>query len=250
MAKDPAFLFYPGDYLRDTQCLSEACQVAYDRIMCEHMRNICISQAQLKFFTKRLSEDEIAELKSVLTENESGFFIAWVAESISKRKSYSESRAQNRRGKPKEHMSNISTSYVQHMENEIEIEIGIEKEKARAKKFTRPELHEVTNYMDERNVLAGRPWVDARIESEAKKLFDYYEANGWKVGRNPMKDWRAAVRNWITNSNTFELNGNKSHNNSTAPRGSRGPHHVTPEEAAAALHRLHQERDARSSGNA
>jgi len=24
----------------------------------------------------------------------------------------------------------------------------------------------------------------------------YYESNGWKVGRNPMKDWRAAVRNW------------------------------------------------------
>ena len=25
---------------------------------------------------------------------------------------------------------------------------------------------------------------------------DYYEANGWKVGRNPMKDWKAAVRTW------------------------------------------------------
>ena len=24
----------------------------------------------------------------------------------------------------------------------------------------------------------------------------YYTANGWKVGRNPMKDWQAAVRQW------------------------------------------------------
>jgi len=66
MAKDPAFLFYPGDYLRDTQCISENCQVAYDRIMCEHMRNICITHQQLKFFTKRLTEEELEELKMVL----------------------------------------------------------------------------------------------------------------------------------------------------------------------------------------
>ena len=26
---------------------------------------------------------------------------------------------------------------------------------------------------------------------------DYYTANGWKVGRNSMKDWRAAVRDWM-----------------------------------------------------
>ena len=26
---------------------------------------------------------------------------------------------------------------------------------------------------------------------------DYYTSNGWKVGRNPMKDWKAAYKNWI-----------------------------------------------------
>ena len=31
------------------------------------------------------------------------------------------------------------------------------------------------------------------------RFFDYYEANGWKVGRNPMKDWKAAVRAWEKN---------------------------------------------------
>jgi len=28
------------------------------------------------------------------------------------------------------------------------------------------------------------------------KFFDHYESNGWKVGKNSMKDWRAAVRKW------------------------------------------------------
>jgi hypothetical protein len=99
MAKDPAFLFYPGDYLRDTQCLSEKTQVAYDRIICEHMRNICITQQQLNFFTKKLSEDELNELLMVLTRCGDGYQVEWVAESITKRKAYSDSRRKNRQGK-------------------------------------------------------------------------------------------------------------------------------------------------------
>ena len=117
MAKDPAFLFYPGDYLRDTQMLSEKTQVAYDRIMCEHMRNICITQQQLKFITKRLSEEELSELMMMLSKINGGYQIVWVAESISKRKAYSESRRQNRESKP----NKTSKTYDAHMENENEI---------------------------------------------------------------------------------------------------------------------------------
>lgn len=112
---DPAFLFYPGDYLRDTQCLSPNCQVVYDRIMCEHMRNICISQSRLNFFTKRLTPGEVEEVMSVLTKVDDGYQIEWVALSIIKRKAYSSSRSENRKGKGK----NISISYDNHMENEI-----------------------------------------------------------------------------------------------------------------------------------
>jgi hypothetical protein len=38
---------------------------------------------------------------------------------------------------------------------------------------------------------------------EAEKFFNYYESNGWKVGKNPMKNWRASANNWITNSTTY-----------------------------------------------
>lgn len=116
--KDPAFLFYPGDYLRDTQTLSEKSQVSYDRIMCEHMRNICISKQQLKFFTKKLNEEELDELMFVLKETINGYQIEWVADSIEKRRAYSESRRNNRKSKPKKDMK----TYDKHMENENEIE--------------------------------------------------------------------------------------------------------------------------------
>ena len=35
---------------------------------------------------------------------------------------------------------------------------------------------------------------------DAQRFVDYYTSNGWKVGKNPMKDWRAAVRNWESGS--------------------------------------------------
>ncbi len=86
MAKDPAFLFYPGDYLRDTQCLSPNANVAYNRIMCEQMRNISITKPQFKLFTKSLNDEELEELKTVLVEDRKGYKIDWVAESIVKRR--------------------------------------------------------------------------------------------------------------------------------------------------------------------
>lgn len=35
--------------------------------------------------------------------------------------------------------------------------------------------------------------------SEAEKFFDYYESNGWRVGKNPMKSWTSAASNWKKN---------------------------------------------------
>lgn len=130
--KDPAFLFYPGDYLRDTQTLSEKSQVAYDRIMCEHMRNICITKQQLNFFTKRLNESEIEEIMFVLKEIEGGYCIEWVAESIEKRRQYSDSRKKNREGKNKKDM----LTYDVHMENENEIENVSKKESKKEKEYS------------------------------------------------------------------------------------------------------------------
>lgn len=131
MAKDPAFLFYPGDYLRDTQCLSEKAQVAYDRIMCEHMRNICkdvskigVTKDKLNFFTKRLTDDEKNDLMQVLEKSGNVYQIEWVALSLCKRKAYSDNRAKNRLGKNKKDMN----TYDIHMENAIENEDVIENE--------------------------------------------------------------------------------------------------------------------------
>lgn len=46
---------------------------------------------------------------------------------------------------------------------------------------------------------------------EAEKFIDYYESNGWKVGKNKMKNWNAAARNWIKNINNFKPRINGTH---------------------------------------
>lgn len=46
---------------------------------------------------------------------------------------------------------------------------------------------------------------------EAQRFWDYYESNGWKVGRNPMRDWRAAARNWQRNAVTPSPRGPKTY---------------------------------------
>ena len=39
--------------------------------------------------------------------------------------------------------------------------------------------------------------------AEADKFFNYYESNGWMVGRSKMKNWKAAVKNWISNRKKY-----------------------------------------------
>lgn len=60
-----------------------------------------------------------------------------------------------------------------------------EPEKPKQKRFQPPTLEEVKAYCAERN-----------NSVDAEHWFDYYTSNGWRVGKNPMKDWKGAVRTW------------------------------------------------------
>lgn len=66
--------------------------------------------------------------------------------------------------------------------------IGAEAPKKPVKRFVKPSLEEVTAYVNEHG-----------YKVDPERFMDYYEANGWKVGKNAMKDWKATVRNWNKN---------------------------------------------------
>lgn len=86
----------------------------------------------------------------------------------------------------------ISEKSPPEIEIELEKEIKIEKEidssastTTKRKRFEKPTLSEIEQYCIERN-----------NNINAAHFYDYYESNGWKVGKNSMKDWKAAVRTW------------------------------------------------------
>lgn len=63
-----------------------------------------------------------------------------------------------------------------------------DKNKDKSNRFTPPTVEEVREYCKER-----------RNKVNAEHFVDYYEANGWRVGKNPMRDWKAAIRTWERN---------------------------------------------------
>ena len=86
----------------------------------------------------------------------------------------------------------ISEKSPPEIELELKKEIKIEKEidssastTTKRKRFEKPTLSEIEQYCIER-----------KNNVNAEQFFDYYESNGWKVGKNSMKDWKAAGRTW------------------------------------------------------
>ena len=61
----------------------------------------------------------------------------------------------------------------------------IQQEKPKRKNFVKPTVEEIAAFCKEKKYTVN-----------AQQFFNYYESNGWKIGRNAMKSWQAAVQNW------------------------------------------------------
>ena len=70
-------------------------------------------------------------------------------------------------------------------EIEKEIHSSAKSTTTKRKRFEKPTLSEIKAYCIERG-----------NKVDAQHFFDYYESNGWRVGKNSMKNWQAAVRTW------------------------------------------------------
>lgn len=66
----------------------------------------------------------------------------------------------------------------------------VDKPKGKIKKFITPTIEDVKAYC-----------VERKNNVDPERFIDYYTSNGWKVGKNPMKDWKAAVRTWERRNN-------------------------------------------------
>lgn len=79
-------------------------------------------------------------------------------------------------------------SHIKYVEGVLKnkmLERNVPVSNTKKKRFVKPTVEEVKQYCIERNNCVN-----------AEQFYDYYESNGWKVGKNSMKDWKAAVRTW------------------------------------------------------
>ena len=81
----------------------------------------------------------------------------------------------------------VNGMYTASQEEEEQEE---EQEQEKHKRFVKPNRENVREYMSE-----------LQMTDLSQRFVDYYESNGWKVGKNPMKDWKAAVRTWKQQNN-------------------------------------------------
>lgn len=95
-------------------------------------------------------------------------------------------KVQQRNNKYKEITNiSISNSYMSEVPQKGHSAKGhSEKEK----RFQKPTIEEVKAYCEER-----------QNGIDPQRFIDYYESNGWRVGKTSMKDWQATIRNWERN---------------------------------------------------
>ena len=118
------------------------------------------------------------------------------------RQSTDNRQAIDRQATDKRHSNDIPTTAIEEVKNDSKEEVkqenmeecitpplppsqGEMEEKPKRKRFIPPTLEEVQAYCLERN-----NGIDAQT------FIDFYESKGWMIGKNKMKDWKAAIRTW------------------------------------------------------
>lgn len=76
------------------------------------------------------------------------------------------------------------------MQDKIRLEEIRSEDIKKVQRFTPPTHQDALQYFQEKGF--NNP-------VEASKFVDFYEMKGWMVGKNKMKDWKAAIRNWTKN---------------------------------------------------
>lgn len=193
MAKDPAVLFYYQDFLVGTALYDDAETGCYIRCLChlfdkdslpeKDMIKICGTQEKWKSIRSKFERDP-----------DGTFFNRRAREEKEKRLNYSESRRNNRLRK--DHMNNISNTYVHHMENEnINENINVIKKEKVISSVPEITMQEVESYFES----CGFP------KTEAQNFFSYYSSQNWetKGGASIKSKWQNKVIQWMNQQKQF-----------------------------------------------
>jgi uncharacterized protein YdaU (DUF1376 family) len=204
MGKDPAFLFYPNDWLGGTIGMTFEEKGAYMELLMMqfnrgHMTKDMIDQVLFQggHMSGHMGGQLWGKIQDKFKTDSAGLYYNERLETeVNKRQNYCKSRANNKDGVnqytgDKRSYDHIMTTHMSgHMENENINGIDTKEKDSKGKQFCKPTLQEVADYCSER-----------RKGVNPNKWYDHYTSNGWLVGKNKMKDWKSAVRTWEPDEN-------------------------------------------------
>ena len=191
--KDPAFLFYPQDFLVGTMTMSDEQVGQYIRLLClQHSKGGKLTEKDILKFTGTY-DDEIME-KFVLYED--GYANPRLLEEMQKRVEHSLKQKENimKRWNKKDDTNvippyNNGNTRVIPLENENENVIEDIKSldvKVKKKGFIPPTLEDIESYCFERN-----------NNVDARQFFDYFNTGNWvDANGNHVKNWKQKMITW------------------------------------------------------
>ncbi len=135
-----------------------------------------------------------------------------------RKRNVSETEANNKRNRS-ETEANVNDN------DNVNLNLNVN-ENVNANKFVKPQPKEIYDYMIERSHAVGNHWTEGMIRTEAEKFFNYYESNGWRVGKNPMKNWKTSASNWMINAKPIKQNNNEQRIADHIAKHSDNPHYL------------------------
>ena len=212
------YQFNIGDYASHTSRLKPIEDLAYRRMLDlyylnEQPLNLCLSDVAREIGLTDYLDEVTYVLNKFFIQTEFGFSQKRIDLEIKKYKTNHKSKIKAGKASAKARLAKASsaqTSIEQALNtratnDELNInhkpltinqepltnnqELVVKDTGAKAKRFMPPTLDQVHFYCNERlnNV-------------DADKFIDHYTSNGWLVGKNKMKDWKAAIRTWEKSS--------------------------------------------------
>ncbi|MEN9442228.1 MAG: hypothetical protein RLZ33_2305 [Bacteroidota bacterium] len=98
------------------------------------------------------------------------------------------------------YINSINNNKQLNIKNDCRVDLQVDQQSKSENKrivFIKPSVDEVKIFFKEKN----------KSNLDAEKFFNHFESNGWLVGgKSKMKNWQAAARNWILNSEKFQNN--------------------------------------------
>lgn len=217
MAKDPAFLFYPGDWQGGTATFSRFLKGCYMDVLIAQFNSGPLSLEEIKTVLGSDFGTSWPTLqKKFKTDNSGSFFNERLETEKKKRKEYSKSRSENRKGN-----STYDGTYEKHMSRHMENENGNRdnngfKKGGKGGKKQRPTVEDVLIYY-KTDIAAQFPNLEFSVQTK----YETWVEQGWKDGNGKkIINWKTKLKSTIPylkptrpvttdQQNTFEIRMNK-----------------------------------------